>query len=268
LALNATAAEPVKATLALKNKTRKDVEIVSRDAKGWLYYREPGKKIDVGIVTSDIESLVFPVQVDRDKLESLYSQAQYKEYADLLVATLRPTFPFVDLPTNVGGLTCFYLKARCWEGQYQEVLDVATVMARSAETNFMQQARAYRSLAYVGLQKLNEADAELKKIGTVTSKDDFAPLYWYALTQLQLARNDWQSAQENAARMVAFCGKELEWLLPGSYLSAKCYAHAKRDANVAQIASEMNQMYPKSRWTALTSQLSTNLPNPDKGANP
>jgi hypothetical protein len=251
----ASGAEPVKAKIALKSQQTLDVEIVSRGADNWVYVHEAGKQMEIGLQPADIDKIIFPVELDGDKLDDLYGRAQYKAVLGLLGEPLRPTLPFCDLPTNVSGLTRVYLKSLCWDGRYQDVLDITKTMARSADPAFRQRAALFRALADAGLNRLTEADAELKQAGAVTAKDEVAPLFWYAQAQLQLARKDWLAAQETTARIVAFCGKDLEWLLPGLYLSARCYANANQSNVVAQIAREMTQMYPNSRWTAQTLQL-------------
>jgi hypothetical protein len=242
------------AKVKLKSGITWNVELLGT-GQGLLQMRQIGQETQVGVGVKDIAEIEFArLKTNETAIIEAYNLTDYKRAVELLRPLMKPLFPYLAFQSNGAEPMAMLLKSMYMEGEYRDVEVWAVFLARVPDPKLNAQAGLLRILARIGQGFHDSAEKELNSMGKVDPKNEANALYYYARAAIALARKNWRETQMNAAQVLIFQPKNLEWLPPILYTSAQGYAGAGRAGVAVQIASEITTMSPDTRWARLVAE--------------
>jgi hypothetical protein len=158
---------------------------------------------------------------------------------------------FVDVPANVTERLLRLIRSSFWSEQYEAVHKVCRHALRlGAPEDLRPLLHGYRLAALHGLGEKEEAYAELEGLEPPDPNREASALYWYLHFHRAADAGEAVAAQEAAAWIVAFRGKDFEWLPAGLFLSARAYLMGGRLDAVEHTLADLRDVFEGTSWAS------------------
>jgi tetratricopeptide (TPR) repeat protein len=243
-------AQPPRAKITLQTDRALQVELLGFASRDMIRLRDVTGGSEAGIGVRDIKMIEFEFEFDRAEIERQYHQTRFKQTAETLWAALRPCLPYIELPNNASEYLSMMLSAMYWNKQYQELGEAtAGILSFSRNEPLRLEARLMRVLALVAQGRVPAAREDLAKVPADNAHDNIVAMRLFAEASIHVGEDNWDQALQTLARLVAFHGKNFDWMPPALVLLARAYARAGRYEVADQIVSELQMISPRTHWT-------------------
>ena len=234
-----------------KNKKKWAADIVGRTSSNTLKMRRQGQSGVIEYPIKDIAAIKWNTEIDEIEVLQNYDRGEYKLVIETVTEATADMMRYSDIPNNLNKLLILIPRGLYWDKQYDQLIKTATDIMRPLRVvkgDIYDECNLLKILALQGLGKTGEADAALKKTEPLTRHDKLAPLYWYAMAKSHLNANNLKEAHENVAQMVAFSGKEFDWLPPALWLSVEQQIATTNFPVALQIIDELDIVAQNTEW--------------------
>jgi hypothetical protein len=138
-----------------------------------------------------------------------------------------------------------------WDKQYEALIKTADDIMRPLRVvkgDTFDECLLLKTLALQSMGKTIDAAPILNDLEPLTRHDKHASLYWYSMAKLHLSTNNQAAAHENIAQMVAFSGKDFDWMPAALWLSTEHHVATTNFPVALQIIEEIDIVAQKSEW--------------------
>jgi tetratricopeptide (TPR) repeat protein len=261
-----TPAAGCRVVLTVDNKNQ-DVVLVRRTGDQ-LLIRLPDSPPNAlsGVKFESVQAAEFAITNNDYAVFEATRTRQWQKAADLILATIEPCFPFLDLPRNNAAepaleATLYLMRAAGAATREQKgvVTPAAAVLYARALTNFLQiaqaewfpkreQARLRAVLCQVACGRLDSADALLESARIPDPGDGDYGLYELARASILFARGEFLEACNASARSIAFENKDPQVFPDALLLSARAHEELMDYYRARDIYFEISRLFGATEW--------------------
>lgn len=197
-----------------------------------------------------ITGVTFELPFDQEELKRNYTFGSYTNVLTVLEPFLPEMYPFLDLQSNVKPLYSMMVRSQYWEKKYADAIAVCNRLTRAFpdDSPAQMEFRLMRILCQHGLGQPKETIKPLNEFPKLDIRDPLSPLYWYSMAQLHASTNNLYEANDYAAKIIAFAPKELDWMPPALFLTARFNASTNQFDVARQICKELELVAQNTPW--------------------
>ena len=233
------------------NKKKWSADLIGRTSSNTLKMRREGQSGVIECPIKDIAGIKFNSDADPIDILQDYDRKEYKKVIEEVSKATEEMWRYSDIPNNMNDLIILIPRSLYWDKQYEQLIKSATDIMRPLRVvkgDTYDECNLLKTLALQSMSKMDEAEVILNKMDPLTRHDKLAPLYWYAMAKLHLSKDNRKAAHENIAQMVAFSGKEFDWIPPALWLSTEHHVASTNFPVAMQVIEEMDIVAQKTEW--------------------
>lgn len=197
-----------------------------------------------------IAKVKFELPFNPEELQKSFTFGNYTNVLQNLESFLPSMYPFLDLDSNVKPLYSVLVRSQYWQEKYADAITVCNRLTRAFPENSPEQLE-FRLLKILCLHSLGQPQETIKPLNEIPKlgiRDPLSPLFWYAQAQLHASTNNLYDANDYAAKIIAFSPKEMDWMPPALFLTARFYASTNRFDVARQICKELEIVAQDTPW--------------------
>lgn len=241
-----------------KNRKKWAADLVGRTSQGTLKMRRKGQSGVIEYPIKDIAAIKYHTDIDEIEVLQNYDRGEFKKVIAEVTEATKDMLRYSDIPSNLNKLIILIPRSLYWDKQYQTLIKTATDIMRpmrASKGDIWEECNLLKTLALQALGRTNEAEPILNKMEPLTRHDKLASLYWYSMAKLHLSTNNQAAAHENIAQMVAFSGKDFDWMPPALWLSTEHHVASTNFPVAMQIIEEMDIVAQSTEWAVKALEL-------------
>jgi tetratricopeptide (TPR) repeat protein len=237
-------AESLKAKLVMPGDKSWDGSIVGRDGD-WIEFSTGASARPIRVGASTIKELIFDVKIDEEKLNEMNRNREYERIITALDRTLEPYGGFSDIPSNLTQYNALLMELHYKIADYDKCLAIASEIAQDDRDPALQEkARVYEALALIDGGRADEAQAVMAKYGWDKNVgEDASPEKLYIMAKLMALKQDYASAMELVAKVIAFNSQDPEWMQPAELFCAQIYTKLGMYDSAEEVIRQISLLY-------------------------
>ncbi len=185
--------------------------------------------------------------------QRMFFAGDYAALEELMDRYVMPVTQYVNIPGNLGKYLIWMLRTQYWTENRAGMLRTIQLLEQTNTPDYMDAANLYLCLQMLDSGKADEAKVLFEKVETPDRLS--AAMAGYLRGRFALAAGDYREAMRHVAEVIAFHGRDPEWMAPTTALEAQIYQFAGQPAKAALVAEELVLAYPGSRWSDLGKQI-------------
>jgi hypothetical protein len=249
ISLASLAGRAQEATVIFKDKRSWEVEIVGvKDGVLKMVMKNSNTEADTPV--GDVAFLRFVIPFDENEVMKNYTFGEYEKAEAVLADKLRPYFFHLAFENNILPYVMILARSQYWLNKFAEANATADRVLRTVpkERPEATEAALIKCLCLHATGRSADTERIMAGLPTIDRDAEVAPIYWYSLARLHLTTNNVVQATENIANIVAFAGKDFDWMPPALYQSAEFHLAAHRFDVATQICQEMKLAAKDTPW--------------------
>ncbi|MEA2067898.1 MAG: hypothetical protein U9P12_01745 [Verrucomicrobiota bacterium] len=185
--------------------------------------------------------------------ETMFRSGDRKSLEGLLNQYVSPVAQYGYLPTNLGDYLLWLLRVQYWNGNPVGAAKTIGHIRQTKDQAFIDAASLYYAMMLLDQGKLPDAKTVFSSIGNPEGIS--VPMAGYIRGKIALEEGDPRGAMQQVARIVAFHGRDPEWMAPATVLEARIYQRLGQPRKAAAVANELMIAYPGTQWSKLGAQI-------------
>ncbi|WP_372798458.1 tol-pal system YbgF family protein [Pontiella sp.] len=200
------------------------------------------------VALSMVELIEFRFSgVSLNMCESMFYRGDRKALEGLLEQSIGPVAQYSNLPTNLGRYLVWWLRAQYWNGSDAAAGRTIGYIRQTGQQELIDIASMYFTVMLLDQGKPDSARTVFSSIGNPAAVS--VPMSEYIQGRLALLSGDTRGAMQRVAQIVAFHGRDEEWMPPATVLEAQIYQQMGLPHKAAAVAEELMIAYPDSNWS-------------------
>ena len=255
------AQERLQASLTRTDGRAWRVLLQSCDADQLTYQLENSTVAKIMPLT-EVKSLKIKLpQLDMDVLEAQLVNAGYADVIAVLEPAVLATGPYLAVPNNAEGAFALLTKAYLRNGDVKKARTAAGYLLAAQDPARKRFARAVAAQTALEEKDMNAVQQLLEQM-----EDPSAKLYLTALLERSEHRS--KDAMQTVIELIASDPNNMEWMPQAEYLCAELYLDLEMPESAAEVAHQVEMLYPGSEFRLEARALSEKIKQLTEEAEP
>ncbi len=236
-----TAAQPLNATLTRDDGRAWRVVLIGCDTNQLTYHLE-NDSTPKTLPLPQVQSLEIKLpQLDLRELNARLVSADYQGVVAELEPAVGDAAPYMVVPNNAVDAFALLTKAHLRSGEVKKALDAATYLQAVKDPELKAVAADTMAQAVLELGDLAAAKQQVERLS-----DPAAALYLTA--RIQRAEQQSKDAMQTVIELIASHPNDHNWMPQAEYLCAQLYMDLKMLDSAAEVARQVQVLYPASEF--------------------
>jgi tetratricopeptide (TPR) repeat protein len=185
--------------------------------------------------------------------ETLFRTGDRKALEGLIDMHVGPVAKYTYLPTNLGDYLVWQARTQYWNGNRAGFGKTAGLIRQASNQGHIDVVSLYFAVQLLDQGKLSDAK---QVFGSVESPESVSvAMTEYILGKIAMDEGRLRDAMKSVARIIAFHGRNTEWMPPATVLEARIYQQLGQPEKATAVANELLIAYPGSRWSELGKEI-------------
>ena len=179
--------------------------------------------------------------------ERMFESGDRKALENLLNMNVGPVAEYSYLSTNLGEYLVWLLKTQSWNGNVAGMGKTIGQLRQTKNPRLIAEASLYFTMMLLDQGKVENAKTIFSSVDDPASIS--IPMTEYIMGKIALDEGDSRKAMQHVARIVAFHGRDAEWMPPATVLEARVYQMLGQPEKAQAVANELILAYPGTQWS-------------------
>lgn len=181
--------------------------------------------------------------------ETMFRTGDRKALEGLIEMHVGPVAKYSYLPTNLGDYLVWLARAQYWNGNRTGFGKTTGLIRQASNQKHIDVVSLYFTVQLLDQGKLADAKQVFESVEAPESVS--IAMTEYILGNIAIEEGRLRDAMQHVARIIAFHGRNTEWMPPATVLEARIYQQLGQPEKAAAVANELLIAYPGSRWSEL-----------------
>jgi len=221
--------------------------------EGDRLYQETGSSSTAVSMIKEIEFRFSGISLSM--CEKMFRSGDRKSLEGLLEMNIGPVMQYSYLPTNLGDYLVWLLKVQYWNGNQAGMAKTISQIRQTNDAGRIDIASLYFAMMLLDQGKLENAKTVFASVANPELIS--VPMAEYIRGAIALEEGSAREAMQHVARIIAFHGRDPEWMPPATVLEARAYQMLGHPEKAVAVANELIIAYPGTQWSKMGEAIKT-----------